>query len=327
MGKTVEGVARLPDCWKAVFIGVNPNSRYADELARHCEEAIPGRYRLLGWCHDVGSALAAFDVFAHPSEHEGFSNSIGEAWLAGIPTVYTVGTGAVPDLGDLGVPVSPDADGEEMAAAILRADRDRDLARRARAVIEAGYPVEHNVRGWTEYLLHVHESPRLPRVLLLASDDAWAFSRATDLAEQAPDVEFCGLALADGTGARLAAAEHLGRRLGCAWDAVESRGDLERLSHVTRPDLVLCAGGRGPLGWRFDSFRLPIVASADGDPGAAILHCGYPRCSAPTVVPRRPPAGPRGAAPPTLVAPPDGLPASSRWAALLSRVANDHVFT
>src|SRR5947209_18057103 len=109
--KVVAAVAQLPSEWKAVFIGVTPNSRYTGELKRACEQVLPRRYRLLGWTHDVGSALAAFDVFCHPSEHEGFSNSIGEAWLAGVPTVYTANTGAVGDVGELGVSVSPTADG------------------------------------------------------------------------------------------------------------------------------------------------------------------------------------------------------------------------
>lgn len=106
VSKTVDAVSRLGSKWKAVFVGANPNSQYASELWQRCEEAIPGRYRLLPWCCDVGSALAAFDVFCHPSEHEGFSNSIGEAWLAGVPTVYTKDTGTVPDLGELGIGVS-----------------------------------------------------------------------------------------------------------------------------------------------------------------------------------------------------------------------------
>jgi glycosyltransferase involved in cell wall biosynthesis len=101
VSKLVEGIARLSGEWKAVFIGVNPNSRYAGQLAYHCEEAIPGRYRLVPWTHDVGSALASLDVFCQTSDHEGFSNSLAEAWLAGIPTVYTNDTGAIPDLGEL----------------------------------------------------------------------------------------------------------------------------------------------------------------------------------------------------------------------------------
>ena len=121
MEKTIRGVALLPAEWKVVFIGLNPNSGYASELAADCEQYVPGRYRLLPWCNDVGSALAAMDVFAHPSDHEGFSNSIGEAWLSGTPTVYTADTGAIPDLGELGVPVPHDVEAEEMSEAILRA--------------------------------------------------------------------------------------------------------------------------------------------------------------------------------------------------------------
>ena len=169
--KVVEGVAQLSTEWKAVFIGVNPGSRYTDNFAQHCERVIPGRYRLLGWCHDVGSALAAFDVFCHPSEHKGFSNSIGEAWLAGVPTIYTQNTGAIPDVGDLEIGVSPDADGADIAAALLKAYRNQELISRARLVIESNFLIERNVQRWTDYLLEVHRQNEKPRIMLLFPAD------------------------------------------------------------------------------------------------------------------------------------------------------------
>jgi glycosyltransferase involved in cell wall biosynthesis len=169
VGRLVDAVARLPEPWTAVLVGVNPNSRYAAELAGRCEALVPGRHRLLGWTDDVGSALAAMDVFCHPSEHEGFSNSLGEAWLAGVPTVYTEATGAIGDLGEMGVGVRQCADGGEIGRAVLTAWRRRDsLTRRARRVIGSRYLAEHAVARWSEYLLEVHRDARRPRAVLVA---------------------------------------------------------------------------------------------------------------------------------------------------------------
>jgi glycosyltransferase involved in cell wall biosynthesis len=242
VSKTVEGVARLPSDWKAVFIGLNPNSRYADVLKQHCERAIPGRYRLLPWCHDVGSALAAFDVFCHPSEHEGFSNSIGEAWLAGVPTVYTQDTGAIPDVGELGISVSQDAGGREIADAVLTAHRSRDLVTRAREAIENGYLVTHNVRQWTNYLFEVHEHRENARVLILLpremANDPSTWLRAFRIS--APDLDLTGVVIEGASDPEHAAShEIIYREHFCRYFHAASADDVERLVRRTRPDVIV----------------------------------------------------------------------------------------
>ena len=244
--KVVEGVAQLPTEWKAVFIGVNPNSRYTDALAQHCERAIPGRYRLLGWCHDIGSALAAFDVFCHPSEHEGFSNSIGEAWLAGVPTIYTQNTGAIPDVGDLGIGVSPDADGAGIAAALLKAYGNQELISRAKRVIESRYLTEHNVESWTNYLLEVHQQAEKPRVMLLFPTDvvnkvaAWL----PIFAMHESDLDLCCVALESYCNASHAVTEAwIYRTYHCPTFHIGTSDNVEKLLRYVRPNVVLTFQG------------------------------------------------------------------------------------
>jgi glycosyltransferase involved in cell wall biosynthesis len=240
--KTVEAIAELPREWKGVFIGVNPNSRYAGELAKECERVIPSRYRLLPWTHDVGSALVAFDVFCHPSEHEGFSNSISEAWLAGVPTVYTRDTGVLPDLGELGVGVSPYANGTEIAEAILDACGNEDLVARARHVISSNYLTPHNISRWTEYLIDLGRLPPKRRALLILPTDmkirpeGWV--DAFDALEI--DLEVCGIAKEDRNSNSVAWTE-LGfhPRYHCPYCIVTSPSEVNTLIAYTHPDLVL----------------------------------------------------------------------------------------
>jgi glycosyltransferase involved in cell wall biosynthesis len=239
VSKTVEGLARLPAEWKAVFVGVNPNSSYTEELARHCEERIPGRYRLIGWCHDIGSALAALDVFCQPSEHEGFSNSLGEAWLAGVPTIYTEGTGAVPDLGNLGIPVSPDANGSEMADAIVRALGNREGVERAHAVMYSAYLTQHYVARWTDYLLGVHHQRDKCRVLLLIPGEmTHQLERWFETFQYYSDsLDICCITISGGR--RPFDEVALYERYGCPTFYVSASEALGELITYTRPDAIL----------------------------------------------------------------------------------------
>jgi glycosyltransferase involved in cell wall biosynthesis len=261
--RTVEGVARLPAEWKAVFIGVNPNCRYVHQLKWHCETLIPGRYRILGWCHDVGSALAAMDIFTHPSEHEGFSNSIAEAWLAGVPTVYTRSTGAVTDLGDLGIPVSSEADGQEIAEAIRKADGNLELIRKARQIIQSGYLIEHNVRRWEEYLFELQRAPRKLRVLLVLNERTvkTRLPRLLRWLQEIPELDPCGVVLS-GDPCCLAAQAwtEAVREYRCPlFPEVTTPAALVDVVCRTRPQLVLVWDGPD-LDWACRGvFRLPVV--------------------------------------------------------------------
>jgi galacturonosyltransferase len=42
-----------------------------------------------GYCNDISSVLKAYDVFVHPSYHEGMSTAVCEAISCGLPVVGT----------------------------------------------------------------------------------------------------------------------------------------------------------------------------------------------------------------------------------------------
>lgn len=240
--KTVDAILRLPQEWKAVFVGSNPNDWYSNELWQYCESMIPGRYRLLPWTHDVGSALAAFDVFCHPSEHEGFSNSIAEAWLAGIPTVYTESTGAVPELGELGVGVSPDADGEEIAGALLKAYGNQEMAIHAREVMATRFSPSANARRWIEYLLELYHHPEMPRALLLSPLGFAAFTHEWVAAfkSTAVDFELCCVAFEGECNQEHSAVDAMiYENHHCPCFHISVADDLEELIRYTRPHILL----------------------------------------------------------------------------------------
>jgi hypothetical protein len=225
---------------------------------------IPGRYRLLGWCHDVGSALAACDVFCHPSEHEGFSNSLGEAWLAGVPTVYTAGTGAISDLGDLGIPVSSDADGAEIARAVLRAFDNEEISARARFTMINKYLSTHYVNRWTEYLLAVHRQVERTRVMLFFPGDLsatipeWLSSVACPTANFDP----CCVAVQRGHDPLPARLEtDMYRTYQCPIFYVSNVAEITKLITYTRPDVVLTFPGSAACNLLPEQASVPILVA------------------------------------------------------------------
>jgi glycosyltransferase involved in cell wall biosynthesis len=245
--RTVNGIARLPEEWKAVFVGANPNCRYVRELEARCEALIPGRYRIEGWTHDVGGALAAFDVFSHPSDHEGFSNSIGEAWLAGIPTVYTRGTGAIIDVGDLGIGVSPNASGPEIAKGILAAYQNTQLAERARKAVRNRYLVSHNVARWTTYIESLFRGVSAARALAIFPDALaaqvadWIVLSCTACA----GIDLVAMiAVEERAAVPMAMFGRLGRAYACPAWRFSHREDITVAIRYTRPDIIIAWGSR-----------------------------------------------------------------------------------
>jgi glycosyltransferase involved in cell wall biosynthesis len=62
----------------------------ADEVARlHAQLGLGDRFSLLGFRRDVGSLMAAADVFTLASAHEGLPVAVMEAFVAGLPVVAT----------------------------------------------------------------------------------------------------------------------------------------------------------------------------------------------------------------------------------------------
>ena len=81
-----------------------------------------------GWVENVADHLAAFDLFAFPSKHEGLGSILIDAMQFGLPIVAT-SVGGIPDLiidGENGMLIAED-DGDGLADAIARLFSDAAL--------------------------------------------------------------------------------------------------------------------------------------------------------------------------------------------------------
>lgn len=87
-----------------------------------------GNVTVEGWTDNVGDYLAAFDLFAFPSVHEGLGSILIDAMQFGLPIVAS-GVGGIPDLvapGENGLLVPP-RDAAALAAAVDRLSLDARL--------------------------------------------------------------------------------------------------------------------------------------------------------------------------------------------------------
>jgi glycosyltransferase involved in cell wall biosynthesis len=137
----LEAAARLPE---AIFViaGEGPERPGLEALADRLD--VRDRVRFLGHRTDVPQLLAAGDVFALPSLHEGTSLAVLEAMAARRPVVGTAigGTEELIDDGESGLLVPP-GDADALAAALGRLLADaglRDsLAARGRERVESDF--------------------------------------------------------------------------------------------------------------------------------------------------------------------------------------------
>ncbi len=122
----------------------------------------PERIRFAGSVGDVERYLRAADLFALPSQREGFPNSVLEAMATGLPVVVTPFVGFSERIGRPGRELlqterSPSALAEALGA--LLADRERRalFGHAARDWVEAGLGVEHSL---DRYAALYHEVAR-----------------------------------------------------------------------------------------------------------------------------------------------------------------------
>nr|WP_157866639.1 glycosyltransferase family 4 protein [Aromatoleum aromaticum] len=108
--------------------------------------------RFVGHQHDVGSFLAASDLFLFPSLHENLSNALIEAMAHGLPAIATDVGGNTEVVARGGGILVPPGNAIELATAIARLLREPDfcmeLAQQARENIRAHYSVERMVSDW-----------------------------------------------------------------------------------------------------------------------------------------------------------------------------------
>jgi glycosyltransferase involved in cell wall biosynthesis len=114
-------LAKLPEDYIVIMVGEG----YEEELIyRIAQEQFPGRVFIINPQYHIGDILAAADVMCLPADFEGHPLSLCEAWLAGLPTVYTdipVNQEMHRIHGELGVMVPVLPGNEVLARAILEA--------------------------------------------------------------------------------------------------------------------------------------------------------------------------------------------------------------
>ena len=134
--------------WHAVIVGPQ----------RLALTRITERIHLVGEQSQIGDWLAMADALVHPSSFESHGLAVNEAWLAGVPVVscsYPVNRQFEERHGPLMwlVPVGPTA--EQLAAAILQADRDDPRVGRAREVALREYTAQVMAERWGELIWSV----------------------------------------------------------------------------------------------------------------------------------------------------------------------------
>jgi glycosyltransferase involved in cell wall biosynthesis len=156
--RLIEAVALLPPHVHALLVGVGPERALLERtIARH---ALGGRVHLPGHSEDVGSFLAALDVFVICSDQEGMANAMLEAMTMGVPVVSTPVSGAAEALEPLPSGVRPGLIADGFSPAALAAElrpliADTQLrASMAAAAARASerFSVEHMIDSWDALL-------------------------------------------------------------------------------------------------------------------------------------------------------------------------------
>lgn len=164
MGRTVEekrpnailaALSKLDDSWVAVYVGEGAN---LEETYKISQQFCPGRVYVVDPQYHVGDILAAADVFVLPSDYEGHSLALCEAWLAGTPTVYTdiaVNQELTSMFGELGVMIPTCPDGQTLASAVLEATTQNDVSfariANARHTVWNNFTLPTAAFAWEEY--------------------------------------------------------------------------------------------------------------------------------------------------------------------------------
>lgn len=123
---------------RLILVGDGPERpRIEREIAEH---QLSGAVHLAGFRHDVADWLTASDIYTLPSHSEGTSVSLIEAMAKGLPAVATR-VGGTPEVlaeGETGL-LTPRADVDALAQALLTLVRDPDLRMRFGAAAKARY--------------------------------------------------------------------------------------------------------------------------------------------------------------------------------------------
>lgn len=188
--KIADTLSIMPDDWHAVFAGtsIGDDSEY---FKQYCEQKIPGRYLILPWQDKPENVLNAFDLLIQPSEHEGFSNTLGEAWTLGIPTVYNKSSNVPQEFYGLGIELDPKDEPEKIKNLIL--NQDPILTIKAKKVISE-FTIEKNIKKWETYLTKVNSYNKI-RVMVVLSNvmETGVYTWIKSIMEESSSIDWCCL--------------------------------------------------------------------------------------------------------------------------------------
>lgn len=150
---------KLPDDWVVVYVGGGDRDV---ELYRQAQNLFPDKVFYCEPQYHVGDILAAADVFMLPSDFEGHSLALCEAWFVGTPTVYT-DFDTMQELestfGPLGVKIPRCCSGDVSAKAVLTAYAARESGNElnpvilnARSVVWNHFTMSTIAHQWEEFL-------------------------------------------------------------------------------------------------------------------------------------------------------------------------------
>lgn len=145
----------LDDSWVTVFVGEGHRDV---ELYRLAQSICPDRVFFVNPVYQIGDVLAAADLFFLPSDFEGHSLSLLEAWLAGTPTLCT-DFDAVKEMelkhGALTGMLPRVADPRAVADAVIETTTETDLnftrVANARSVTWDNYTLPTIAAQWEEF--------------------------------------------------------------------------------------------------------------------------------------------------------------------------------
>jgi len=152
-GSVIQVLSKLEN-WKGIFCGAGPQE---DQLYNEAQRYAPGRVYFIKPQYHVGDILSSSDVFILPSDYEGHSLALCEAWLAGVSTVYSdmpVCKELEDEFGMMGTMIKRKATTEEMVEAVIRADgldTSRVAAANARTVTWHNFTLPAIAWQWEEY--------------------------------------------------------------------------------------------------------------------------------------------------------------------------------
>jgi glycosyltransferase involved in cell wall biosynthesis len=162
----VRALVQLPrGSYEALVVGDGPDRGRVEQEIR--DLGLTDHIRLAGERRDVPALLADADAFVLSSGSEGMPVSVLEAMAAGLPVVASR-VGGVPELvvpDETGLLVEP-GDPDDLAAALLRVVRDRELRRRlgaaGRARAEQRFDVDAFRRAHVDLYSRELAGRRLP---------------------------------------------------------------------------------------------------------------------------------------------------------------------